>query len=98
MSQETDFDNLRDLRDNALAIGEMPAFKRWKSVMHGQIEGRQREAVVPMKSLEDAMDRNYQNGEAAGMMAAVQMWTQLVEDLTDEIRRRQEEMENGTES
>lgn len=90
--EATDFDSLRDLRDNALAIQEMPAFKYWKGIVEEQIQGRAKMALNKIGNLDEAIERNYQNGEGAGLMLAVMQWNLMVEGLTQEIKRKQEEM------
>lgn len=94
MTEATVFDSLSALRDNALEIKEMVAYKKWKAIMDGQIEGRAKEALNPMKNQEEVLERNYKNGEAAGIMLTFQMLDQLVSDLSDEIKRRQEESQD----
>lgn len=98
MTEATEFDSIRDLRDNARSILAMPAYKRWKEIIDEQINTRQRLAIAKMATPEEAMERNYQNGEAAGMMAAVDMWRLLEQMLSDEITKLQEEHKNDSES
>jgi hypothetical protein len=87
MTDETTVASFSDIRDNARAITQMIAFKVWKANVEGQIEARKAAAVNPMKSQEEVLERNYQNGETAGMMNAVMHWDLLIEQMEQEIQR-----------
>lgn len=88
MSDATEIASPGELRDNARAITEMVAFREWKAAMEGQIEGRRAAALEPIKSMEAALERNYQNGEVAGMMTALVMWAALIEAWDADARRQ----------
>lgn len=81
----TDLDSLRELLDNFRHIQRSPAFARWKEAVEGQMNGRRAEASAPMKTIEAAMERNFMNGEGAGIQLAIQMWNLLSESLEEDI-------------
>jgi hypothetical protein len=94
MDKAIEFDSLRQLLENARAIKQMPAFQRWEQVVKAQIDGRARMALNPIKSVDEAMERNYMNGEGAGLMNAVGHWDLMIETLETEVQRMLEDMDN----
>lgn len=84
-----EFDSLRQLLENARGVIQMPAFAKWKESLEGQIQGRTGQILNPVKSQDHLLEQEYQKGEIAGMMFAVQFWDLLVESMTDELKRIQ---------
>lgn len=87
MTDATPIASASEIRDNARGIMQMCAFAAWKARIDGQIEGRKLEALNPIKGELAKDERNYQNGETAGLMAAVKMWELLIEEMDTEINR-----------
>lgn len=77
-----------ELKENARNVMASPSFETWRGTLQAQLEGRKNEAaVVPLRSMEDALERNFKAGEIAGMLLAIRMWDLLVEFAEIDIAR-----------
>jgi 16S rRNA A1518/A1519 N6-dimethyltransferase RsmA/KsgA/DIM1 with predicted DNA glycosylase/AP lyase activity len=83
----TTFESFHELIDNAHGVLKNPAFQEWRRVMEEQMDERRKTSSNCMKNLEEALERNYMNGEAAGIQMALQMWQFLIEGWETEKRR-----------
>jgi hypothetical protein len=84
----TTVDSLHELLEYSKALRMNPAFQHLQGVMRQQMDGRRRESSLAMKNMEEALERNFMNGEAAGLDMALRLPELLEEGWRDEMNRR----------
>jgi hypothetical protein len=95
MVDATHFDSLSELRDAVRSVMKSPGFQKWNEVVNAQIQGRHLELLHPAENMDKLVKGEFMKGEVTGMMGAVQLWKQLIEDLETEIDRINQEKDNA---
>jgi hypothetical protein len=88
---------LRDLQEERLnwaRLKDTPGYQQLMAIAAMQVEGRKQAVfLTPLKSLDGALEQEYQKGEISG----IELFRQLVDirmaDLADEINRRTENVD-----